>query len=240
MTEDSPMTEKPQLLLLPGLLLDGRLYGAQIDALSDVAAIQIADLTLDDTIAAMAARVLAGAPERFALCGLSMGGYVALEIMRQAPGRVDRLALLDTQARPESAEARERRLSLMAMAEQGEFAGVLPRLLPLFLHPDRLSDERLIGTLASMAGRVGTEGFLRQQRAILGRADSRPSLAAISCPTLVLCGREDALTPPDLHEEIAAAIPDATLVELPRCGHLSPLEAPAAVTAQLRFWLLGQ
>ncbi len=185
----------------------------------------------------MAARVLAGAPERFALCGLSMGGYLALEIMRQAPARIDRLALLDTQARADSQEACERRLSLMALAEHSGLADVVARLLPLLVHPDGLTDEHLTSNIRSMAEGVGKDGFLRQQRAILSRIDSRPSLAAIACPTLVLCGRDDALTPRDLHEEIAAAIPNATLVVLPRCGHLSPLEQPAVVTAQLRIWL---
>jgi pimeloyl-ACP methyl ester carboxylesterase len=205
-----------------------------------MAAIQVPDLTQDETIAGMAARVLAEAPERFALCGLSMGGYVALEIMRQAPERVERLALLDTQARPDDAEARQRRLSLMALAEQGFFPDVTSRLLPLFIHTDRLKDESLVGTIADMARTVGKDAFLRQQRAIMGRIDSRPSLPAIACPTLVLCGRQDALTPAHLHEELAAAIADATLVILPHCGHLSPMEQPEAVTAQLRAWLAGR
>jgi pimeloyl-ACP methyl ester carboxylesterase len=237
-TNEGPAMTAP-LLLLPGLLLDQRLYQAQRAALADLADAQVADLTQDDRIAAVAARALAAAPPRFALCGLSMGGYVALEIMRQAPERVARLALLDTQARPDTPAARQRRLDLMALAERGAFAGVTPKLLPLFIHPDRLADAALTGTITAMAGAVGKDGFLRQQRAILGRIDSRPSLTAIACPTLVLCGREDALTPPTLHQEMAEAIPEATLVVLPRCGHLSPLERPDAVSAQLRAWLAG-
>lgn len=155
--------------------------------------------------------------------------------MRQAPGRVTRLALLDTQARADTPEASQRRRDLMALAERGEFLGVAPRLLPLFLHPDHL--ERLGPTVTAMAQAVGKQAFLRQQQAILERPDSRGLLPTIGCPTLVLCGRQDQLTPPALHEEMAAAIPDATLVVLPGCGHLAPLERPEAVTAQLLAWL---
>jgi pimeloyl-ACP methyl ester carboxylesterase len=225
------------LILLPGLLLDERLYGAQLDALADRAEMRVADLTRATSIAAMADQVLADAPERFALCGLSMGGYVAFEIMRRAPERVTRLALLDTQARPDSAEARARRRDLIALAERGAFETATARLLPLFVHPDRHEDEALRATITAMAGRVGRDGFLRQQAAILNRADSRPGLASIACPTLVLTGRQDLLTPVEVHYEIAAAIPAATLVVLPNCGHLSPLEQPAMVNAQLASWL---
>jgi pimeloyl-ACP methyl ester carboxylesterase len=237
------MTSRTPLLLLPGLLLDRRLYGPQLGALADVAAIDVPDLTQDDSMAGMAERVLAAAPERFALCGLSMGGYLAFEIMRRAPERIERLALLDTQARPDTDEARERRLSMIAQAREGDFAGVLQRLLPLFIHPGRLADQALVGLITSMAEGVGREAFLRQQNAILNRKDSRPSLSAIVCPTLVLCGREDALTPAPLHYEMATEIPNeipnATLAVLPNCGHLSPLEMPDAVTALLRLWLAG-
>ncbi len=225
------------LLLLPGLLLDERLYAAQVPALAGRALARGVDLTGPDSIAAMAEQVLAAAPERFALCGLSMGGYVAFEIMRRAPQRVLKLALLDTQARPDSPEARARRRDLIALAERGAFATATARLLPLFVHPDRREDAALVESISAMADRVGRDGFLRQQTAILDRPDSRPSLAAIACPTLVLVGRQDLLTPVDVHLEIAAAIPDATLVVLPRCGHLSPLEQPAMVNAQLAAWL---
>jgi pimeloyl-ACP methyl ester carboxylesterase len=211
------MTRTP-LILLPGLLLDERLYDAQIAALALRAEPKVVDLTGADSMAGMAEAALAAAPERFALCGLSMGGYVAFEIMRRAPQRVLKLALLDTQARPEGAAARTRRLDLMARAGRGEFEGAVDQLLRLFIHPDRLADRDLVATLKAMAGKVGRAGFLRQQTAILNRADSRPSLAAIGCPTLVLTGRQDVLTPVALHEEMAAAIPAATLVVLPQCG----------------------
>jgi pimeloyl-ACP methyl ester carboxylesterase len=223
------------LILVPGLLCDERLFAPQLPALAARTTVRIAETRLDDSLGAMAERLLAEAPERFALCGLSMGGYVCFEVMRRAAARVSRLALLDTQARADTAEAAQRRRDLMALAERGEFTGVAPRLLPLFLHPDHL--ERLGPTVTAMATAVGKEAFLRQQRAILARPDSRPLLPSIDCPTLVLCGRQDQLTPPALHEEMAAAIPQATLVVLPGCGHLAPLERPEAVTAQLLAWL---
>jgi pimeloyl-ACP methyl ester carboxylesterase len=166
-----------------------------------------------------------------------MGGYVALEIVRQAPERVARLALLDTQARADTAEITARRRGLIELAHKGEFKGVTPRLLPALLHPDRLQDDGLTATVTAMAEAVGQQAFLRQQQALMTRADLRPLLGKIGCPTLVLCGRQDALTPLPLSLEMAAAIPDATLVVLPRCGHLSTLERPDAVTAQLRAWL---
>ncbi|MEK0083808.1 alpha/beta fold hydrolase [Benzoatithermus flavus] len=228
---------RDEIVLLPGLLCDHRLFQAQIPALAVHAGVMVADLTRDASIPAMAERVLAAAPPRFALAGLSMGGYVALEIVRRAPERVMRLALLDSQARPDSEETRSRRRGLMQLAEKGEFQGVSPRLLPLFIHRDRLSDTSLTGMVQNMALSVGKDAFLRQQTAIMARADSRPHLPAIRCPTLVLAGREDVVTPPELQLEMAAAIPNATLVLLPRCGHLAPLEQPQAVTRQLLVWL---
>jgi pimeloyl-ACP methyl ester carboxylesterase len=227
------------IVLLPGLLCDHRLFAGQLPALDAVGETMVADLTRDDSIAAMAARVLAAAPPRFALVGLSMGGYVAFEILRRAPERVTRLALLDTQARPDTEEASARRRGLMALAAKGEFKGVTPRLLSAFIHPDRLGDKELTGTVRGMAESIGKDAFLRQQAAIMARADSRPGLPAIPCPTLVLAGREDAVTPPELQIEMAMAIPQATLVLLPRCGHLAPLERPLAVARQLLAWLEG-
>ncbi len=225
------------LLFLPGLLCDRRLFAPQIAALGGGRELHVADLTQGDTTAGMAARVLAGAPPRFALCGLSMGGYVALEIMRQGGERVTRLALLDTQARADTPEITARRRGLIELARKGEFKGVTPRLLPLLLHPDRLEDDGLVAIVLSMADAIGKVSFLSQQQALMTRSDLRPELGKIACPTLVLCGRQDALTPPPLSEEMAAAIQGATLVVLPRCGHLSTLERPDAVTAQLRTWL---
>src|SRR5215469_4733543 len=231
------MVRKSPLVLLPGLLCDAALWRAQLTSLADIAAITVADLTHDETMTGMARRALDTAPPKFALAGLSMGGYCAFEMMRQAPDRVERLALLDTSARADTPEQISRRRGLIELAEKGEFKGVTPRLLPLFIHPDRLNDKALTGAVTAMAERVGKDAFLRQQKAIISRADSRPLLATIRCPTLVLCGREDVLTPRALAEEIAAGIPGARLDLIDHCGHLSTMERPEAVTAELRQWL---
>jgi len=185
----------------------------------------------------MAARVLATAPPRFALAGISMGGYVALEILSQAPERVERLALLDTQAAPDDEEMRMRRRGLLELAEKGSFKGVTERLLPLILHPDNVTDPALAGLVMAMAERVGREGFRRQQSAILNRPDFRPLLPSIRQPTLVLHGVADRLTPPAGHRDMAIAIQTARLVAVAGAGHLPPLERPKETTTALRQWL---
>lgn len=223
------------LLLLPGLLCDQRLWR---DCLPAGAAPRIADLTRDDSIAAMArhALELVAGEARFAVAGLSMGGYVALEIWRQAAPRISHLALLDTSARADTPEQTQRRLDLIALSGRGAFKGVTPRLLPLLLHPARLEGP-VAAEVMAMAERVGVEGFLRQQRAIMSRPDSRGELAGINVPTLVACGAEDALTPPLLHDEMAALIPGARRLSFEGCGHLPTMEAPDAVRVALEDWL---
>ena len=232
--------EKTKLILVPGLLCDALLWRAQLDALADVAEMRVADHTRSTTMAEVARDVLADAPYKsFALAGLSMGGYVALEMMRQAPQRVRRLALLDTSARGESPEQTERRKAFIALAARGKFAGVTEALMPQLIHPSRLGDTALTGAIRQMANNVGKEAFVRQQQAIMSRAESRPLLAAIRCPTLVLCGRQDQLTPLDRHEEMAAGIQGAKLEVLEECGHISTMEKPGEVNRALRQWLAG-
>ncbi|MGH6618292.1 MAG: alpha/beta fold hydrolase [Alphaproteobacteria bacterium] len=228
------MSDRPHLVFVPGLLCDAALWAHQIGHMEDIADCHVGDTRSDDTIAGMAHTILQGAPQRFALAGLSMGGYVAFEIMRQAPERVARLALLDTAATPDTEERRQRRLDLIKLAEIGEFKGVAPRLLPQFIHPDRLLDGTLTDAIMEMTQRVGKDAFLRQQNAIMGRADSRPHLSRIKVPTLVLCGRGDAMTPVERHVEIAEAIPKARLAIVEDSGHLTTMERPQAVTALLR------
>lgn len=229
---------RQSLVLLPGLLNDHRLWTHQVEDLADVADIRVGDLTQDDSMGAMAERVLATAPERFALAGLSMGGYVAMEIMRRAPERVERLALLDTAARPDTPEQSQRRRDAMAIAQiPGGFAKIMPTMLPNLVHPDHLVLERVGGLAKDMALAVGPDAFVRQQTAIIQRPDSRPGLPRISCPVLVLVGRDDALTPMDRAEEMAALIPGAVLEKIEHCGHLSALEQPEQVSAALRRWL---
>lgn len=227
------------LILLPGLLNDARLWRHQALGLSHLAEVEVADLVGPDSIGAMADRVLAMRPGPFALAGLSMGGYVAFEVVRRAPERVVRLALLDTSARPDTPEQTARRRGLLELAQKGRFLGVTPRLLPQLLHPDHVRDHAIANTVVQMARVVGREGFLAQQRAIMSRPDSRPDLARVRCPTLALGGRQDAVTPPDLLAEIAAGIPGARLVLIDRCGHLAPLEQPQAVTDAMIEWLTG-
>ena len=191
------------VLILPGLLEDADAFQHQVEGLRESAVCRVADLTRADTIGELARQALGQAPEgRFALAGHSMGGYVALEIMRQAPQRIDRLALLNTHARADSPEAAENRRRLMALA-------------------------------------IGKDAFLKQQRAIIARIDSRPHLGKIACPTLVIAARQDALMPLELLEELAHGIPQATLGIVEDSGHMASIEQPGKMTDLLRAWLQG-
>jgi len=231
------MTGPLPIVLVPGLICSARLYAEQISSLWACGPIIIADHRRDDSVAAIAARILAMAPPRFALAGLSMGGYIAFAIAREAPERVTRLALLDTSARPDTPEQSERRHSMIALAESGRFAEVPDLLFPVFVHRERHGDEALLALVRAMAEETGPQAFVRQQRAIMTRPDCRPLLKSIQCPTLVLVGDGDVLTPPVLSEEIAAGIGGARLVRVPDCGHLSTVERPRAVNHALMKWL---
>jgi pimeloyl-ACP methyl ester carboxylesterase len=230
--------EKQNLVLVPGLLCDDALWEHQSRYLSETADIKIADVTRSETIFGMAEAVLAKAPEKFALAGLSMGGYVSLEIMRRAPERVTKLALLDTSARSDTEEQSRRRHHFIQLTREGGFDEVISTLLSLFVHPDRMQDEQLCNNIKEMNRRVGPEIFMRHQAAIMGRPDSRNDLSKIKCPTLILCGRQDALTPLEVHEEMSSTIPKARLAIIEDCGHMTTMERPHAVTALLRDWLL--
>ncbi|NFV80179.1 alpha/beta fold hydrolase [Magnetospirillum aberrantis] len=227
----------PTVVLLPGLLNDYRLWAAQTEALSPRARVVVADLTLDDSLAAMSERVLSTVPGRFALAGLSMGGYVAMDILRRAPDRVERLALVDTTARPDAPEQTQRRKDAVEIARSGGFEKIMPSMLPMLVHPDHLALARVGGLAKDMARAVGAEAFARQQNAIMHRPDARPGLSRVACPTLVVVGADDALTPLDRAEEMADLIPDARLEVVENCGHLSPLEQPDAVSLLLKQWL---
>jgi pimeloyl-ACP methyl ester carboxylesterase len=231
------MTTLP-LVLVPGLLCDARLWQPQVEALANIAECWVADTSRSDSMAGLAADLLADAPfDEFSLAGLSMGGYIAFEVLRQAKERVRGLALLDTSARPDPPEQQQRRRDLIELAGRGRFLGVTDALLPFLIHPSRLGDAPLVATIKDMARSVGKEAFVRQERAIMGRPDSRPLLPHIQCPTLVLCGADDAVTPVDRHEEMASAIPHAALSVVEHCGHLSTLEQPERVSVALRGWL---
>ena len=229
---------KTPLVLIPGLLCDALLWAHQIGALSDIADCWVANPIVSESIRDMAATVLETSPfENFALAGLSMGGYVALEIMRQAPSRVLNLALLDTSARADTPEQTRRRHALVGLARGGKFTEVVKLLLPALVNRARSYDPEIVGTVWAMARNVGEQAFYRQESAIIGRIDSRPHLGAIDCPTLLICGRQDAITPPELHEELASGIKDAKLNIIEDCGHLSTMEQPEEVSAALRSWL---
>jgi pimeloyl-ACP methyl ester carboxylesterase len=213
------------------------MYAQQLEVLWPQGAVILANHTREDSMAALARRILAEAPPRFALVGLSMGGYISFEILRQAPERVARVALLDTMARPDTPEVSAARRLQMDLATRVPFAEVIGALIPRLVHPSRHSDADLTRLIVRMGEEVGVAAYLRQQTANIGRIDSRPTLKDIRCPTLVLVGDRDQLTPPERAAEIAAGIPGARLVVVPECGHLSTLERPAAVNAALRGWL---
>lgn len=224
------------LVLLPGLLCDARLWRDQAADLADIAETRIADLTRDDTITAMAERVLDAAPPRFALAALSMGGYVAFEIMRRAPERVSRLALFDTSAAADGPEQTARRKAALRSMKLGRFAGVTDRFLPQLIHESRVHGP--VGAeVKAMAARVGADAFRRQQQAIIARPDSLPGLGAIRVPSLVAVGDGDRVTPLAQAEAIQRAIPGSRLHVFAACGHLPPLELPAETSALLRDFL---
>lgn len=229
---------KEPLVLVPGLSCSAALYAPQWPALADGRPILVADHTRDDTLSAIVKRLLAAAPPRFALCGLSMGGYVAFEVLRQAPERVTRLALLDTSAKPATPDTNVPREQMIALAEKGAFDNVTTLLWQKLVAPAHLTEEPLRLLVRQMADEVGAEGFVRQQKAIMRRPDSRPVLAGLSIPTLVLVGEEDQITPVAEAQEMAGLVGVCARLAIVReCGHLSTLEAPEAVTGELLRWL---
>jgi pimeloyl-ACP methyl ester carboxylesterase len=163
-----------------------------------------------------------------------MGGYVSFEILRRAPQRIQRLALVDTQATPDTPEATARRRGFIEQSRIGRFKGVQPSLLPSLVHPAHLGDPNITQPILDMAHEIGADGFIREQVATIARPDSRPLLRSIGVPTVVIVGRQDHGTPLARSEEIAADIPNGRLVVIEECGHMSPLEKPAEVTAALR------
>lgn len=232
----SDLPPRLPVLLLPGLLCDARLWRDQVAGLADIAEVAVPDLTRDDSVGALAARVLADAPERFALGALSMGGYVAFEILRQAPQRVTRLALLATSARADPPKRAAVRRASLAMAERGRFAGVTRKLLPQLVHASQV-DTPVGEEVMAMAERVGRDAFLRQQRAILERPDSLPLLPTLAMPTVIGVGDDDRMTAPEESRILRDGIAGARLHVFTGCGHLPPMEKPQETTELLRAWL---
>jgi 4-hydroxy-2-oxoheptanedioate aldolase len=224
------------LLLLPGTFADGDLWAEVMAMLADAASPRVARIDLDDSMAGMAESVLAAAPGRFALAGHSMGAIVCLEIMRRAPERVTRLALLNASARPADDTSLEAWERMRMRVEDGGFGELVVDFAKDNL-PAAVAGDATRGRVEAMARRVGRDGLLRQLAAQRSRPDSRPSLGSIACRTLVIAGSDDRICPPELQREAASAIPGARLELIEGCGHMAPLEHPEEVAALLRRWL---
>ena len=231
------MTERPAIAFVCAHLCDERLYAVQRAALDASHDCRIFAFRDEDTLGAMAEAVLAAMPPRFALVGLSLGGYVAFEIVRRALARIERLALLDTTAAADTPARRAGRLADIATVEAGGIEALIPELPGRWLLPAHRQRADLLALMASMARSIGADGQKNQQRAMLGRPESLADLAAVRVPTLVLCGAGDAVTPPADHEAIAARVAGARLVVVPDSGHLSTIEQPEAVSRALVDWL---
>ncbi|WP_186102092.1 alpha/beta fold hydrolase [Burkholderia gladioli] len=225
------------IVLIPGLLCTAEVFAPQIPALWPYGPVTVASTLEGDSIAAMAAAILANAPPRFALAGFSMGGYLAHEILRRAPERVTRLALLSTSARADQPIQIEMRQALLEAATLGDYDTVLANATLNTAHVSLRRDPVFAATKRRMAADIGRAAFARQTAAVIGRPDSRRELPSIAVPSLVLVGDSDPVTPPEFAREMAEAIPGAKLVIVSECGHTSPLERPEAVNAALRDWL---
>jgi pimeloyl-ACP methyl ester carboxylesterase len=226
----------PQLILLPGLLNDAELWRDQISGLSDVARCHVPDLTQGETLRALAQTVLADAEPTFALAGFSMGGYVAQEIARIAPERIERLALLDTSIRVDTPDRAARRKALNDAARRpGEFIGISVAILKSYVDPSHLDDVDLTGRIIAMTQRLGREVFLRQNS--LEREDGEAALKALRVPLTIICGETDQITPAAGHRQMAKAIGCSHLLVIPQTGHMTPMEAPGPVNGALRHWL---
>jgi pimeloyl-ACP methyl ester carboxylesterase len=231
------MTANLPIVLVPGLGSSVRNHLGILPTLWRHGSVFVANQTREDSIAAMAARVLSEAPPSFSLIGHSLGGYIVLEMIRQQPERIARLALLNTSARPDTAEATALRNARIAETKAGRYAEMQAENFPQTVHPDRVHDAALIEMSRLTREDSGPEAYIRQQVAIIARVDSRPSLKDIRVPTLVLSGDKDMLISNELSREMAGMIAGAKLVIVPNCGHLAPAEQPEAVSAALDEWL---
>ena len=231
------MTSRPCLAFACAHLCDERLYAAQVAALGTAYDCRVFVFREQDSVAAMAESLLAQTPPRFTLVGLSLGGYVAFEVIRRQLHRIERLALLDTTAAADAPARRAARFADIAKVQQGGIDALIPELPARWLRPAHLARPDLVATMAAMARSVGAQGQFNQQQAMLGRPDSLADLEDVRVPTLVLCGADDKVTPIADHEAMAAGIAGARLEVVADCGHLSTIEQPGAVTRLLADWL---
>ena len=238
-SEKSLMSDSTTIAFACAHLCDERLFAAQRAALAVAGHRDCRSFVFrrHDTLGAMADALLAATPPRFALLGLSLGGYVAFEVLRRAPERVARLALLDTTAAADTEARRAGRLADIAKVEAGGIEALIPELPARWLLPAHLARTDLTALMAEMARSVGASGQRNQQRAMLGRPDSHPDLARVHVPTLVLCGEQDPVTPVADHAAIAAGIAGARFERIADCGHLSTIEQPERVSKILVDWL---
>jgi pimeloyl-ACP methyl ester carboxylesterase len=230
------------LIFLPGLAGDATMWQPQLAQLQATPAAGLTPQVTDvharhASIETMAAALLHEHAGDLVLCGASMGGIVAMEVARQAPQRVRGLALLGTNARPETNEMRAVRTGAIERFRTGQVEEILHANVPLAFHPVNASRKALVQIYLDMVLRAGAEQLIRQNEAIMARPDARTHLSRANCPTLVMCGDADQLTPPDCAREIAALVPGAHLVMVPQCGHMLTMEQPDAVNATLAAWL---
>ena len=240
MTDCIRSTDRPVLLLLPGMMCDERLWQHQINHFSKSHQVIVAEISGANTVAEIASRVLLKAPARFSLAGLSMGGIVAMEMWRQAPERIERLALLDTNHHADAPEKFMIRHRQMEAVTLGRLLDVMrEELKPNYLAACHRNNSQLLDEVLTMGIDQGEEVFVQQSLALRDRIDSGPTLKTISCPTLVLCGEEDLLCPVSVHQYMADNIPSAKLEVIEDCGHLATMEQPEQVNQAMQQWLLA-
>lgn len=229
--------------MIPGLICDQRLFSQQINALEDRLDIHVVNHARDLTLSALAEEILDRVQGNFYLLGLSMGGYISFEILRQArkrgeQGRVEKLVLMATSPHVDPPDIEKRRRDFMALAARGKFKGMSPMLMRTFIHPSKMEDKKVSQTIYDMVESTGADGFIYQTKMVLGRPESVSDLPEVSCPTLIICGEDDERTPIHLSEEMAKLIPNSHLVRIENCGHLPPLEKPERVSDLLKEFLL--
>jgi pimeloyl-ACP methyl ester carboxylesterase len=227
------------LVLIPGLASDAAMWQPQLQALAGWRPVVTDVHTRNDSIPDMAAALLAEHPGSLVLCGASMGGMVAMEAARQAPGRIAGLALLGTDPGPETPEMRTLRENAIVLFAQGRLREVIEPNVGFAFHPDNARNPQLVDTYLEFVLRAGAEQLIRQNRAVIARPDATLHLPNLRCPVLVMCGESDQLTPPEKSRRIAQLVPHARLEWVPRCGHMLTMERPDLVNAVLADWLAG-